>query len=72
MSTSEKKKVVDQTLTDIYYQPTHMWRGDKAIELLLKKQRSVKKNGLFNGFHGKHYGRFFYLIQNILLDVISI
>ena len=22
-STSDKKKLVDQTLTDIYYQPTH-------------------------------------------------
>ena len=42
-STSDKKKLVDQTLTDIYYQPTHMWRGDKAIELLLKKSKIGKK-----------------------------
>ena len=71
MSTSDKKKLVDQTLTDIYYQPTHMWRGDKAIDLLLKETK-IGKNGLFNGFRCKHYGRFFYLIQNVLLDVISI
>ena len=43
MSTLDKKKLVDQTLTDIYYQPTHMWRGDKAIELLLKKTKIGKK-----------------------------
>ena len=42
-STSDKKKLVDQTLTDIYYQPTHMWRGDKAIELLLKETKIGKK-----------------------------
>ena len=71
MSTSDKKEVIDQTLTDIYYQTTHMWKGDKAIELLLKKTKIGKKR-LFNGFHGKHFGKFIYLIQNILLDVISI
>ena len=43
MSTSDKKKLVDQTLTDIYYQPTHMWRGDKAIDLLLKETKIGKK-----------------------------
>ena len=43
MSTLDKKKLVDQTLTDIYYQPTHMWRRDKAIELLLKKTKIGKK-----------------------------
>ena len=43
MSTSDKKKLVDQTLTDIYYQPTHMWRGDKAIELLIKETKIGKK-----------------------------
>ena len=42
-STSDKKKLVDQTLTDIYYQPTNLWRGDKAIELLLKKSKIGKK-----------------------------
>ena len=46
MSTSDKKKVVDQTLTDIYYQPTHMWRGDKAIELLLKERKIGKRKVL--------------------------
>ena len=39
MSTLDKKKLVDQTLTDIYYQTTHMWRGNKVIELLLKKNK---------------------------------
>ena len=38
MSTSDKKEETDQILTDIYYQPTHMWIGDKAIKLLTKKQ----------------------------------
>ena len=71
MSTLDKKKLVDQTLTDIYYQTIHMWRGDKAIELLLKKTK-IGKNGLFNGFPCKHYGKFLYLIQNTSLDVISI
>ena len=27
-STSDKKKLVDQTLTDLYYQTTHMWKGE--------------------------------------------
>ena len=31
MSTSDKKEEIDQTLTDIYYQPTHLWKGNKAI-----------------------------------------
>ena len=39
MSTLDKKKLVDQTLTDIYYQPTHMWRGDKAIEVIIKRNK---------------------------------
>ena len=43
MSTLDKKKLVDQTLTDMYYQPTHMWRGDKAIKLLLKETKIGKK-----------------------------
>ena len=43
MSTLDQKKLVDQTLTDIYYQPTHMWKGNKAIELLLKKTKIGKK-----------------------------
>ena len=43
MSTLDKKKLVGQTLTDLYYQTTHMWKGNKAIELLLKKTKIAKK-----------------------------
>ena len=43
MSTLDKKKLVDRTLTDLYYQTTHMWKGNKAIELLLKKTKIAKK-----------------------------
>ena len=43
MTTLNKKKLVDRTLTDLYYQTTHMWKGNKAIELLLKKTKIAKK-----------------------------
>ena len=33
----------NEQLSDIYYQTTHLWRGDKAIELLLKETKISKK-----------------------------
>ena len=44
MSTSDKKEEIDQTLTDIYYQPTHLWKGNKAIKELVKATKIPKKN----------------------------
>ena len=58
-STSDKKKLVDQTLTDIYYQPTHMWRGDKAIELLIKETKIGKKMGYSMDFVASIMAGFF-------------
>ena len=46
MSTSDKKEETDQILTDIYYQPTNLWRGRKAINLLTTETKISKKKVL--------------------------
>ena len=30
---------MEETLTKIYYQPKHLWKGHKAIEKLAKKSK---------------------------------
>ena len=41
---NKRKQLIDQTLTNIYYQTGNLWRGDKAIKLLSKETKiGIKK-----------------------------
>ena len=35
---------MEETLTKIYYQPKHLWKGHKAIEKLAKKSKYSEKD----------------------------
>ena len=35
---------MEETLTKIYYQPNHLWKGHKAIQKLAKKSKYSEKD----------------------------
>ena len=43
----------------IYYQPNHLWKGQKAVEKLKELARRNLRQ-LNNGYLGKHFGKFIY------------
>ena len=54
----------------IYYQPNHLWKGQKAIKKL-KELSKENLRQLSSGCFDKHSGKYIYQLQNILIDLIT-
>ena len=54
----------------IYYQPNHLWKGQKAIKKLKELSKENQKQ-LSNGCQSKNFGNNIYLLQNTSIDLIT-
>ena len=53
----------------IYYQPNHLWKGQKAVKKLAELSGENLRQ-LNNGYLGKHFGKYIYQLLNMLIDLI--
>ena len=53
----------------IYYQPNHLWKGQKAVKKLAELSGEKLKQ-LNNGYLDKHFGKYIYQLQSELIDLI--
>ena len=54
----------------IYYQPNHLWKGQKAVKKL-KELSGENLRQLKNGYLGKHFGKYIYQLLSELIDLIT-
>ena len=62
---------VTSKMDKTYYQPSHLWKGQKAIKKLLELSIKTWKP-LSNGYRNKHLGKCIYLPQSASIDPITI
>ena len=51
----------------IYYQPNHLWKGQKAVKKLKELSRE-KPKAVKQCYLGKHFGKYIYLLLSELID----
>ena len=56
-------------MNKIYYQPNHLWKGQKAVKRLRELSREEPKQ-LNNGYLDKHFGKYIYQLLSELIDLI--
>ena len=54
----------------LYYQPNHLWKGQKAVKKLTELS-GEKPKVINNGYLGKHFGKYIYQLLSELIDLIT-
>ena len=58
-------------LREIYYQPQHLWKGQKAVKNL-RDLSTIKPKVIKQWLSKQAFGKYIYLLQNMLKDLIMI